>query len=121
MFTLQDVGPGVTVMAPVGHRLWAGTSQGCIRVLQPGGIFHQWRAYREPVIAICPCGSRVYTLSEDGALKGWSSDLPGPHLDSCRWPPRNFQLIDKSCHILACMVSARLQRPTAVYISCTHA
>ena len=71
-------------MAAVGPRLWCGTKSGHIRVLQTGGVLLQWRAHSEAVVAIVPCATRVYTLSEDGSMKGWSSDLPGPYLESCR-------------------------------------
>jgi len=74
---MQETGVGIASMAAVGPNIWVGLADGRVRVYKDSGQ-QDFQAHDAGVIAIVPCGSRVFTLAADGSLKGWNALSPSP-------------------------------------------
>lgn len=73
-----------------GSVAWVGCADGTVRVLNFSdlgstenggggggvGVAQSWQAHLFPVISIAQVGTKVFTLANDGSVRGWSLNLP---------------------------------------------
>lgn len=93
----------LTAFTFVGTRVWCFTSDGYVHILMLnsssltllggwpcGGAMYGINTSKKDghIISACCCGDRVFTLYNDGTIRGWSAHSPGP----CDSPARNMML-----------------------------
>lgn len=62
-----------------GPRLWVGYASGTVQVLDLDGILlGQWVAHSSPVIKMTVGAGYVFTLANNGSIRGWNITSPGP-------------------------------------------
>lgn len=65
-----------------GSRIWVGYVSGTVQVLDlEGNLLGGWIAHDSPVINMTSGAGYVFTLANDGGIRGWNATSPGP-LDS---------------------------------------
>lgn len=65
-----------------GSRIWVGYGSGTVQVLDlEGNLLGGWIAHDSPVINMTSGAGYVFTLANDGGIRGWNTTSPGP-LDS---------------------------------------
>lgn len=69
----------IRCLCSFGSRIWVGSVDGSIRVLDlEGNTLGGWFAHSCPVINIAVGGGYIFTLANHGGIRGWSLTSPGP-------------------------------------------
>ncbi|KAK9105882.1 hypothetical protein Scep_022726 [Stephania cephalantha] len=79
---LQDfnhLSSAVQCLCTFGSRIWVGYMSGTVHVLNlEGNLLGGWIAHSSPVISMAVGDGYVFTLANQGGIRGWSITSPGP-------------------------------------------
>ncbi|KAK9091437.1 hypothetical protein Sjap_024614 [Stephania japonica] len=79
---LQDfnhLSSAVQCLCTFGSRIWVGYMSGTVHVLNlEGNLLGGWNAHSSPVISMAVGDGYVFTLANQGGIRGWSITSPGP-------------------------------------------
>lgn len=69
---------GVCCLCTFGLRLWVGYASGTLHVLDlDGNLLGEWIAHGSPIIDMTVGPGYIFTLANDGGIRGWSISSPG--------------------------------------------
>lgn len=62
-----------------GLRIWVGYASGTLHVMDlDGNLIGKWVAHGSPIIDMAVGPGYIFTLANDGGIRGWSVSTPGP-------------------------------------------
>ncbi|GJV07094.1 type II inositol polyphosphate 5-phosphatase 15 isoform X2 [Tanacetum coccineum] len=69
---------GVCCLCTFGLRVWVGYASGTLHVLDlDGNLLGEWIAHGSPIIDMTVGPGYIFTLANDGGIRGWSISSPG--------------------------------------------
>ncbi|KAL8247454.1 hypothetical protein R6Q59_008670 [Mikania micrantha] len=69
----------ISCLCTFGLRLWVGYASGTLHVLDlDGNLLGEWVAHGSPIIDMAVGSCYIFTLANDGGIRGWSILTPGP-------------------------------------------
>ncbi|KAJ8753067.1 hypothetical protein K2173_011835 [Erythroxylum novogranatense] len=69
----------VQCLCPVGSRIWVGYASGNIQILDlEGNLIGGWVAHSSPIISMAIGAGYVFTLANNGGIRGWNIVSAGP-------------------------------------------
>ncbi|PSR98150.1 Type II inositol polyphosphate 5-phosphatase [Actinidia chinensis var. chinensis] len=69
----------VQCLRAFGSRIWVGYASGTVQVLDlNGNLLGGWIAHNNPVIDMAVGASYIFTLANNGGVRGWNVTSPGP-------------------------------------------
>nr|XP_043632597.1 type II inositol polyphosphate 5-phosphatase 15 isoform X2 [Erigeron canadensis] len=69
----------IRCLCTFGLRVWVGYASGTLHVLDlEGNLLGEWVAHRSSIIDMAVGSGYIFTLANDGGIRGWSISSPGP-------------------------------------------
>ncbi|KAI3793604.1 hypothetical protein L1987_36224 [Smallanthus sonchifolius] len=69
----------ICCLCTFGLRVWVGYASGTLQILDlDGNLLGEWVAHGSPIIDMAVARGYIFTLANDGGIRGWSLSTPGP-------------------------------------------